>query len=154
MRPRLATPDDVAALWENMDVIDIFATDHAPHTLAEKALETPPPGVPGVETMLPLLLTAVRDDASHPGRRHRALPHQPAAPLRSARAARHLGGRGRRHALHLARRRHAHPRRLDALRRHERGGTRAASPCAGRRSSRTARCRQGRGADGCCLRET
>ena len=62
MRPRLATPDDVAALWENMDVIDIFATDHAPHTLAEKALETPPPGVPGVETMLPLLLTAVRDD--------------------------------------------------------------------------------------------
>ncbi|MEZ4715850.1 MAG: hypothetical protein R2851_07160 [Caldilineaceae bacterium] len=59
MRPRLATPDDVAALWENMDVIDIFATDHAPHTLAEKALETPPPGVPGVETMLPLLLTAV-----------------------------------------------------------------------------------------------
>ncbi|MBX3000227.1 MAG: amidohydrolase family protein [Caldilineaceae bacterium] len=59
MRPRLATPDDVAALWENLDVIDIFATDHAPHTLAEKASETPPPGVPGVETMLPLLLTAV-----------------------------------------------------------------------------------------------
>ncbi len=61
MRPRLATPDDVAALWENLAVIDIFATDHAPHTLEEKALETPPPGVPGVETMLPLLLTAVRD---------------------------------------------------------------------------------------------
>jgi carbamoyl-phosphate synthase/aspartate carbamoyltransferase/dihydroorotase len=59
MRPRLATPDDVTALWENLDVIDIFATDHAPHTLAEKASETPPPGVPGVETMLPLLLTAV-----------------------------------------------------------------------------------------------
>ena len=56
MRPRLATPDDVAALWENLAVIDIFATDHAPHTLAEKAEETPPPGVPGVETMLPLLV--------------------------------------------------------------------------------------------------
>ncbi len=59
MRPRLATPDDVDALWANLDVVDIFATDHAPHTLAEKGGETPPPGVPGVETMLPLLLTAV-----------------------------------------------------------------------------------------------
>ncbi len=64
MRPRLATPDDVAALWEHLAAIDIFATDHAPHTLAEKGLqgqpvESPPPGVPGVETMLPLLLTAV-----------------------------------------------------------------------------------------------
>ena len=64
MRPRLATPDDVAALWENLDVVDIFATDHAPHTLAEKGIGVEParpavpPGVPGVETMLPLLLTA------------------------------------------------------------------------------------------------
>ena len=68
MRPKLATPDDVAALWENLEVIDIFATDHAPHTLAEKGMagdgltsstQPPLPGVPGVETMLPLLLTAV-----------------------------------------------------------------------------------------------
>ena len=59
MRPRLATADDVAALWENLPVIDVFATDHAPHTLDEKQAETPPPGVPGVETMLPLLLTEV-----------------------------------------------------------------------------------------------
>lgn len=61
MRPKLASPDDVAAMWENLAVVDIFATDHAPHTLAEKAQATPPPGVPGVETMLPLLLTAVHD---------------------------------------------------------------------------------------------
>ncbi len=61
MRPRLATPDDVAALWENLAYVDIFATDHAPHTLAEKASETPPPGIPGVQTMLPLLLTAVHE---------------------------------------------------------------------------------------------
>jgi len=61
MRPRLATADDVAAMWEYLPVFDIFATDHAPHTLAEKAGETPPPGVPGVETMLPLLLTAVHE---------------------------------------------------------------------------------------------
>jgi carbamoyl-phosphate synthase/aspartate carbamoyltransferase/dihydroorotase len=61
MRPRLATADDVAALWALLAAVDIFATDHAPHTLEEKALPTPPPGVPGVETMLPLLLTAVHD---------------------------------------------------------------------------------------------
>ncbi len=59
VRPRLATQEDVDALWANMDVIDCFATDHAPHTLAEKDSENPPPGFPGLETLLPLLLTAV-----------------------------------------------------------------------------------------------
>ena len=59
VRPRLATTEDVEALWANLDGIDCFATDHAPHTLAEKDGENPPPGFPGVETMLPLLLTAV-----------------------------------------------------------------------------------------------
>ena len=59
VRPRLATNDDIEALWQNMDVIDCFATDHAPHTLVEKDGENPPPGFPGLETMLPLLLTAV-----------------------------------------------------------------------------------------------
>ena len=49
------------ALWDNLDVIDCFATDHAPHTLAEKDGENPPPGFPGLETILPLLLTAVDD---------------------------------------------------------------------------------------------
>jgi carbamoyl-phosphate synthase/aspartate carbamoyltransferase/dihydroorotase len=61
VRPRLATKEDVAALWANMEVIDCFATDHAPHTLAEKDGENPPPGFPGLETLLPLLLTAVSD---------------------------------------------------------------------------------------------
>ena len=61
VRPRLATQKDVDALWENLDVIDCFATDHAPHTLAEKDSENPPPGFPGLETLLPLLLTAVDD---------------------------------------------------------------------------------------------
>jgi len=59
VRPRLATKEDVQALWENMDVIDCFATDHAPHTLTEKDSENPPPGFPGLETLLPLLLTAL-----------------------------------------------------------------------------------------------
>ena len=58
MKPPLATEADRAALWANLDVVDCIATDHAPHTRAEKDGDTPPPGVPGLETMLPLLLTA------------------------------------------------------------------------------------------------
>ena len=61
VRPPLATKEDVEALWQNMDVIDCFATDHAPHTLEEKDSENPPPGFPGLETLLPLLFTAVDD---------------------------------------------------------------------------------------------
>jgi carbamoyl-phosphate synthase/aspartate carbamoyltransferase/dihydroorotase len=61
VRPRLATKEDVEALWNNMDVIDCFATDHAPHTLEEKDSDNPPPGFPGLETLLPLLMTAVDD---------------------------------------------------------------------------------------------
>jgi carbamoyl-phosphate synthase/aspartate carbamoyltransferase/dihydroorotase len=59
VRPRLASKEDVDALWNNLEVIDCFATDHAPHTLAEKDGKDPPPGFPGLETLLPLLLTAV-----------------------------------------------------------------------------------------------
>jgi carbamoyl-phosphate synthase/aspartate carbamoyltransferase/dihydroorotase len=59
VRPRLATLEDVDALWDNLDVIDCFATDHAPHTREEKVSDNPPPGFPGLETALPLLLTAV-----------------------------------------------------------------------------------------------
>jgi carbamoyl-phosphate synthase/aspartate carbamoyltransferase/dihydroorotase len=61
VRPRLATQADVDALWAHLDIIDCFATDHAPHTLAEKESDAPPPGFPGLETILPLLLTAVHE---------------------------------------------------------------------------------------------
>jgi carbamoyl-phosphate synthase/aspartate carbamoyltransferase/dihydroorotase len=59
MRPPLQTEDDRRGLWELLDYVDCVATDHAPHTRAEKDGATPPPGVPGLETALPLLLTAV-----------------------------------------------------------------------------------------------
>jgi carbamoyl-phosphate synthase/aspartate carbamoyltransferase/dihydroorotase len=59
VRPRLASPEDREALWENLEVIDCFATDHAPHTLQEKDGENPPPGFPGLETALPLMLKSV-----------------------------------------------------------------------------------------------
>lgn len=60
MRPVLGSRSDVAALWEHLaDTVDCIATDHAPHTLAEKRSAHVPPGVPGLETSLPLMLTAV-----------------------------------------------------------------------------------------------
>nr|XP_034369965.1 CAD protein isoform X2 [Arvicanthis niloticus] len=61
VRPELGSREDMEALWENMAVIDCFASDHAPHTLEEKCGPKPPPGFPGLETMLPLLLTAVSE---------------------------------------------------------------------------------------------
>ena len=62
MRPLLGTADDVAALWAHLnDTVDCIATDHAPHTLAEKHSTNPPPGVPGLETSLPLMLSALAD---------------------------------------------------------------------------------------------
>ncbi|GMS99898.1 hypothetical protein PENTCL1PPCAC_22073 [Pristionchus entomophagus] len=87
VRPRLVNKEDVEALWANIDFIDCFATDHAPHTVAEKKSEKPPPGFPGVEYMLPLLLTAVHegkltlsqlvDRLHHNPRRIFGLPAQP-----------------------------------------------------------------------------
>ncbi len=59
MKPELGTADDQTALWRHLDVIDCIASDHAPHTLAEKHSDHPPPGVPGLETTLPLMLNAV-----------------------------------------------------------------------------------------------
>lgn len=59
--PSLATAEDQQALWDNMDIIDCFASDHAPHTLKEKDSKQAPPGFPGLETTLPLLLTGVQE---------------------------------------------------------------------------------------------
>ncbi|MBL7201541.1 MAG: amidohydrolase family protein [Anaerolineae bacterium] len=61
MRPTLGTTADRDALWANLEVIDCVASDHAPHTLEEKRGADPPPGVPGLETTLPLLLNAVHE---------------------------------------------------------------------------------------------
>lgn len=61
MNPPLRTEKDRALLWQALldGVIDFIATDHAPHTLEEKAQIYPnsPSGMPGVETSLPLMLT-------------------------------------------------------------------------------------------------
>lgn len=64
MNPPLRSPQDNETLWRALldGVIDFIATDHAPHTLEEKAQTYPntPSGMPGVETSLPLMLTQAK----------------------------------------------------------------------------------------------
>lgn len=64
MNPPLRDPQDNGALWQGLraGTIDILASDHAPHLPEEKREDIweAPPGVPGVETMIPLMLMAVK----------------------------------------------------------------------------------------------
>ncbi len=61
VNPPLRTEKERKHLWGRWDRIDIIASDHAPHTRAEKAQDfsCAPSGIPGVETLLPLLLARV-----------------------------------------------------------------------------------------------
>ncbi|MEJ1932972.1 dihydroorotase [Nostoc sp. NIES-2111] len=65
MNPPLRSPHDNEVLWQALrdGVIDFIATDHAPHTLEEKAQPYPnsPSGMPGVETSLAVMLTAAME---------------------------------------------------------------------------------------------
>ncbi|WCT73545.1 dihydroorotase [Sphingomonas naphthae] len=49
--------------WLNQGVPDVLGSDHAPHTLEEKAKPYPasPSGMPGVQTLLPLMLNHVAE---------------------------------------------------------------------------------------------
>ncbi len=63
MNPPLRSKEDAVALWTAIagGTVSCIATDHAPHTVEEKEAGywQAPSGVPGLETMLPLLLDAV-----------------------------------------------------------------------------------------------
>ncbi|MGM0509587.1 MAG: dihydroorotase [Thermoplasmatota archaeon] len=63
VNPPLRTQEDQLALWEafERDEIEIIASDHAPHLEEEKMkdFEGAPAGIPGVETMYPLMLNSV-----------------------------------------------------------------------------------------------
>ncbi|MCW4027829.1 MAG: dihydroorotase family protein [Candidatus Bathyarchaeota archaeon] len=57
---------DIDQLWSSLrdGVVDVLASDHAPHTIEEKSEESiwrVKTGVSGLETMLPLMLTAVNE---------------------------------------------------------------------------------------------
>ncbi|MGM0590991.1 MAG: dihydroorotase [Halobacteriota archaeon] len=64
MNPPLRSEARRAAVYERVvdGTVDVIATDHAPHTREEKdaSITDAPSGVPGVETMLPLLLEEAR----------------------------------------------------------------------------------------------
>jgi len=61
VNPPLRSEQERKALFEQWDRIDVIASDHAPHTRDEKRqpFADAPSGVPGVGTMVPLLLAAV-----------------------------------------------------------------------------------------------
>ncbi|MEQ9411359.1 MAG: dihydroorotase [Fuerstiella sp.] len=63
MNPSIKNPEDNEALWQGLldGTIRVIATDHAPHTLAEKDQPYPqsPSGLPAVENSLALMLDAV-----------------------------------------------------------------------------------------------
>lgn len=63
MNPSIKNPEDNSALWAGLldGTIQVIATDHAPHTLEEKAQPYPqsPSGLPAVENSLALILNEV-----------------------------------------------------------------------------------------------
>ncbi|WP_326645448.1 allantoinase AllB [Streptosporangium sp. NBC_01755] len=66
LNPPIRPAADMAALWDGVAKgdVDVIATDHAPHTAAEQAepdVWKAHGGFVGVETMLPLLLTAAAE---------------------------------------------------------------------------------------------
>lgn len=61
MKPKLKTKQDQNFLWAHLEYIDVIESDHAPHTKEEKESSNPPFGVSGLETTLPLLLTAMNE---------------------------------------------------------------------------------------------
>jgi dihydroorotase len=70
MNPPLRTKEDQEALWEALesDIIDVIATDHAPHHIDEKMVEynLAEFGITGIETAIPLMVTY--------GYHHRKIP--------------------------------------------------------------------------------
>jgi dihydroorotase len=63
MNPPIRDAFHQGALWRGieMGVTDVLGSDHAPHTREEKARPYPasPSGMPGVQTLLPIMLTHV-----------------------------------------------------------------------------------------------
>ena len=63
MNPPIRDESHRAALWQGVQdgTLDIIGSDHAPHTISEKQGDYPntPSGMPGVQTLLPLMLDHV-----------------------------------------------------------------------------------------------
>ena len=65
MNPPIREQRHVDALWRalNAGIVDVMGSDHAPHSIEEKAQPYPasPSGMPGVQTMVPVMLTHVNN---------------------------------------------------------------------------------------------
>ena len=65
MNPPIREGRHRAALWKALEqgIVDVIGSDHAPHTREEKADAYPhsPAGMPGVQTLLPLMLNHMAD---------------------------------------------------------------------------------------------
>ena len=63
MNPPVRAKDHQRAIWQALQsgVVDVLGSDHAPHTLEEKAKPYPdsPSGMPGVQTLVPVMLDHV-----------------------------------------------------------------------------------------------
>ncbi|MFN3931703.1 MAG: dihydroorotase [Brevundimonas sp.] len=63
MNPPIRNAAHIAGLWGGIEqgVFDVLGSDHAPHTIEEKAKPYPasPSGMPGVQTLVPVMLTHV-----------------------------------------------------------------------------------------------
>lgn len=85
VNPPLRTPEDVQAIKEglSMGVIDVIATDHAPHSTLEKELEFDKAafGMIGLSTALPLTLELVREGVLGLAEAVKKLSYNPASVL-------------------------------------------------------------------------
>jgi dihydroorotase len=65
MNPPIRGPEHREGLWAGVasGIADVLGSDHAPHTSEEKARPYPasPSGMPGVQTLLPVMLTHVAE---------------------------------------------------------------------------------------------
>jgi len=72
MNPPIRSLEHQTVLWKALEegVFDVFGSDHAPHTLEEKAQPYPssPSGMPGVQTMLSVLFTFVSQGRLSPSK--------------------------------------------------------------------------------------
>ncbi len=63
MNPPVRGPEHQRAIWQALQsgIVDVLGSDHAPHTLEEKAKLYPasPSGMPGVQTLVPVMLDHV-----------------------------------------------------------------------------------------------
>ncbi len=65
MNPPIRSAEHQAGLWRAVQqgIVDVLGTDHAPHTTEEKQKPYPasPAGMPGVQTLVPVMLTHVAE---------------------------------------------------------------------------------------------